>query len=62
MDLLKLNERELFSDYFDNICSSGFLPHVTVVPLIAVVFSIKYILKHQEHMKIHTTLKPHQAL
>ena len=30
MDLLKLNERELFTDFFDNMCSSGFLPHVTV--------------------------------
>ena len=32
------------------------------LPLIAVVFSIKYILKQQENMKIYTTLKPHQAL
>ena len=41
MDLLKLNERELFTDFFDNMCSSGFLPHVTVptrFALIAVVF------------------------
>ena len=30
MDLLKLNERELLTDFFDNMCSSGFLPHVTV--------------------------------
>ena len=30
MDLMKLNERELFSDCFDNMCSGGLLPHVTV--------------------------------
>ena len=30
IDLLKLNERHIFSKLFDNMCSSGFFPHITV--------------------------------
>ena len=30
IDLLKLNERQIFSKLFDNMCSSGFFPHITV--------------------------------
>ena len=30
IDLLKLNDRHLFSTFFDNMCSSGFFPHITV--------------------------------
>ena len=30
IDLLKFNERQIFSKLFDNMCSSGFFPHITV--------------------------------
>ena len=30
IDLLTLNERQIFSQLFDNVCSSGFFPHITV--------------------------------
>ena len=30
IDLLKLNERQIFSKLFDNMCSSGFFPRITV--------------------------------
>ena len=30
IDLLKLNERHIFSTFFDSMCSSGFFPHITV--------------------------------
>ena len=38
IDLLKLNERHIFSTVFDNMSSSGLFPHITVpVPHIVVV-------------------------
>ena len=30
IDFLKLNERHIFSTFFDSMCSSGFFPHITV--------------------------------
>ena len=47
-DLLKLNERQIFSKLFDNMCSSGFFPHITVPTRFAtnscsLIDQIKYI-------------------
>ena len=57
MDLLKLNERELFSDFFDNMCSGGFLPHVTVPTRFATnscsLLDQIYIKIPREHEDIH---------
>ena len=57
MDLLKLNERELFSDFFDNMCSGGFLPHVTVPTRFATnscsLLDQIYIKTPREHEDIH---------
>ena len=49
--------KELFSDFFDNLCSSGFLPHVTV-PTIFATYSCSlldqiYIKTPREHEDIH---------
>ena len=57
MDLLKLNERELFSDFVDNMCSSGFLPRVTVPTRLATyscsLLDQIYIKPPREHEDIH---------
>ena len=57
MDLLKLNERELFRDFFDNMCSGGFLPHVTVPTRFATnicsLLDQIYIKTPREHEDIH---------
>ena len=57
MDLLKLNERKLFSDFFDNMYSSGFLPQVTVPTIFATyscsLFDQIYIKTPREHEDIH---------